>query len=193
MNNDRRRARHERNLGDNPACAICGCTNTIVLERIEPEILLAQAKQGKAARLCKKSVKVCALCGCTNADLMATIVPATLLALVETARAGQFILFCKTHWNLISGKGAIECHHIVGRNNHACLTVPLCGNDHAQETERLRVAGVSMKRARTTNERLASALRAQAEFFSSLAQAHLFWADELLAESRPSPDSGEQK
>lgn len=119
MNNDRRRAIHERRLGDNPACAICGCTNTIVLERIEPAIFLALAKQErvKSAGVPNANEKACAFCGCTNADLLASIEPATLLALVEKARGGQFIILCKTHCNVISGKGAIEHHHTVGRRN----------------------------------------------------------------------------
>jgi len=39
-----------------------------------------------------------------------------------------------------------------------------------------------MQRAQNTQERLASMLRALAEFFSSLAQVFLSWARELLAE-----------
>lgn len=195
MNNDRRRAIHERNLGDDPECAICGYANTIVLERVEPAIFLALARQERANPSGGHNIndKACALCGCTNADLLADIEPNTLLALVEKARSGQFIILCKTHCNVISGKGAIEDHHTVGRKNHPQLVVSLCGNHHAAETERLRAAGVSMQRARSAHERLASMLRAVAEFLLSLAQAFLSWADELLAESCPSPAKGEPK
>ena len=195
MNNDRRRARHERHLGENPECEICGCKNTIVLERMEPAIFLRLARRERTRPRGGDDTDetACAFCGCTNAEILASIEPDTLVALVAKARGGQAIILCKTHCNVITGRGAIEDHHVGTSTNQPDVTIPLGGNHHAEETEKLRCAGVSMKRARTTNERLASALRAQAEFFSSLAQAHLLWADELLAESRPSPDSGEQK
>lgn len=39
----------------------------------------------------------------------------------------------------------LEEHHVAGRANDAALTVTNCRNCHAENTERLRVGGVSME------------------------------------------------
>ena len=126
MNNDRRRAIHERHLGENPECGICGCKNTVVLERMEPSIFLALARRQRTKAFVGDHFDetACAFCGCTNADILANIEPDTLVALVAKARGGQFIILCKTHCNVISGRGAIEDHHVVGRRNQAELDCP---------------------------------------------------------------------
>lgn len=47
---------------------------------------------------------------------------------------------------IVTGKTrtVIEQHHVAGRTAVPAVTVPLCRNHHAEQTERLRVLGVPM-------------------------------------------------
>ena len=77
-------------------------------------------------------------------------------------------------------RALIEQHHVVNRVNESTLTVPLCRNCHAKETEQLRAAGVPNHPAPTLLERLAGILRALGLFFRSLGDACVHYADLLL-------------
>jgi hypothetical protein len=58
----------------------------------------------------------------------------------------------------------IEQHHVAGRNHVLWFTLPLCVGHHREITRRLQAAGVEMRRARTTTERIARAQQAVAVF-----------------------------
>lgn len=74
-----------------------------------------------------------------------------------------------------------QAHHVVGDVNDPDLTVPVCLNCHAKETERQRGYGVNLHRdrMRTLPETLISILRALAAFFHSLGERLAYWAEEL--------------
>src|SRR5260370_38406296 len=80
-------------------------------------------------------------------------------------------------------RSLLEQHHVLGEANTPELTVPLCRNCHAVETEGLRDLGVELRHGqqRQLPEVLVSALRALGRFFSMLGQQLLAWAEELAA------------
>ena len=80
-------------------------------------------------------------------------------------------------------KTLLEAHHIVGKANDATLTVALCRNCHAIQTERLRQSGVSMDAPTSPVERYAATLRGLAVLFTDLAPRLHAMADELEAVS----------
>lgn len=71
----------------------------------------------------------------------------------------------------------LEAHHAFGRYNDSETYVALCKNDHARETENLRVAGVSMSEPASLLARLAAILGAVAAFLRSLARVLASWAE----------------
>jgi hypothetical protein len=62
-----------------------------------------------------------------------------------------------------------EEHHVVGRNNDAGLTAPLCITHHREQHERLRESGASMKAADNRLDWMISVLLALGTFFHALA------------------------
>jgi hypothetical protein len=82
---------------------------------------------------------------------------------------------------IVAKRTLLEQHHVVGEANADGLTVPLCRNCHAVETERLRDHGVELERdrGRSLPEVILSILRALASFFRSLAESFDRWADQV--------------
>ena len=74
----------------------------------------------------------------------------------------------------------IEQHHVLNRAYESAITVPVCRNCHAKETEQLRAAGVPNQPAPTLLERFVAFLRALGLFFQSLADACVRYANLLL-------------
>jgi len=72
-----------------------------------------------------------------------------------------------------------EEHHVVGRNNDADLTAPLCVAHHRELHERLRESGASMKAADNPLDWIISVLRALGTFLYSLADACFQWVEVL--------------
>jgi hypothetical protein len=68
-------------------------------------------------------------------------------------------------------KELLEKHHPGGKNHQPNLTIPLCRNCHAECTENLLRAGVSMRRAVSERESIALSLEAEALFFEDYAKA----------------------
>ncbi len=75
--------------------------------------------------------------------------------------------------------GLLEQHHVAGKAHDRNLTVPLCANCHALQTEKLRQANVSMQPVADTKTRIATCLRAVAIFLMDLAASHVAWAKQL--------------
>jgi ribosomal protein L34E len=73
----------------------------------------------------------------------------------------------------------IEMHHVAGRKHDPDFTIPLCQSCHAQATEILRRAGVDMRHASNSVERVRRALKATAVFLRMLAEALWRWAESL--------------
>jgi hypothetical protein len=77
----------------------------------------------------------------------------------------------------------LEQHHVLGDANASELTVPLCLNCHAIETEAMRDGGVELRHGqeRQLPDVLVSVLRSLGRFFTMLGQRLLEWADQLTA------------
>jgi hypothetical protein len=73
----------------------------------------------------------------------------------------------------------LEAHHVVGHATDEALTVPLCRNCHAVETEGLRVVGASMAPPPTLLHQLVNVLRALGQFLTSVGRKLLQWAELL--------------
>ena len=71
------------------------------------------------------------------------------------------------------GRSVLEQHHVLGAAHAPSVTVPLCRNCHAIETERMRDAGISLERdhGRAVVEVIEIVLRAQALYLRSHAEA----------------------
>ena len=65
----------------------------------------------------------------------------------------------------------LEQHHPLGKSNDPDLTVPLCLNCHAEVTERLRQAGVSMDRQKQPISFASHVFRAFSVHFRLLSEA----------------------
>jgi hypothetical protein len=78
-----------------------------------------------------------------------------------------------------AGRTLLELHHVVGHATDEALTVPLCRNCHAVETEGLRNVGASMAQPATLLHRIVNVLRALGEFLSSVGRKLLAWAEHL--------------
>ena len=93
---------------------------------------------------------VCLLCGYSD-----------LVALVRVS----------PDWLMAHGvpRSLLEEHHLAGRKHDPELTVPLCRNCHAEATEGLLRAGVSMRPEPNPIARVALQLDAQAIFHEALA------------------------
>jgi len=78
----------------------------------------------------------------------------------------------------------IEQHHVAGRNHDPELTVPLCQSCHAQATEMQLRAGIEMRSASDSVERVRRALKGTAVFLWMLAEAMWRWADSLNQSSK---------
>lgn len=100
--------------------------------------LANEARRGRREQLLGEN-PVCLLCGVANIDCL-TPTPRSIL----------------------------EAHHVVGRENDATLTVPLCRNCHAEVTEGYRDAGVSLKRPPTQLHRIVAVLRALGVLLTAL-------------------------
>lgn len=83
---------------------------------------------------------------------------------------------------LLANRSLLEAHHVLGEANAGELTVPLCRNCHAVETEGMRDAGVEQEhRPRQLPELVVSVLRALGVFFRSLGEHLLECAERLAA------------
>jgi hypothetical protein len=83
---------------------------------------------------------------------------------------------------LLANRSLLERHHVVGAANADELTVPLCRNCHAIQTEGMRDVGVDLRhQARQLPELVVSVLRALGVFFRSLGDHLLDWAERLAA------------
>ena len=76
-------------------------------------------------------------------------------------------------------KKLLEDHHINGRKHDPKLKIPLCRNCHAECSEGVLRAGVSMRFERNQRERMALSLEAQAAFFEDFAKAQQRLADQV--------------
>jgi hypothetical protein len=86
-----------------------------------------------------------------------------------------------------------EKHHIVLWRNDWGLTVILCLNCHAEQTERARDRGLLMQKPETVGEKIAAMLRLLKLFLHSLADAVGRWADELEVESKKGGNHGSER
>jgi hypothetical protein len=75
-----------------------------------------------------------------------------------------------------------EKHHIVLWRNDWGLTVILCRNCHAEQTETARDEGLLMQKPKTCQDKIVTMLRLLKVFLLSLADAVGRWADELAAD-----------
>jgi hypothetical protein len=80
-------------------------------------------------------------------------------------------------------RATLESHHVLGRAHQADLTVVLCRNCHAIQTERMRDGGVALERDPSLSvlETVVAVLRALAVFLRSLAVSLEDWATRLAA------------
>ena len=76
-------------------------------------------------------------------------------------------------------RSLLEKHHLVGRKHDPELTVPLCRNCHAEATEGLLKAVVSMRPEPDPARRIALMLDALAVFREEEAEALRRWAELL--------------
>ena len=95
---------------------------------------------------------------------------------------GHVILVTK-QWLRANGvpKKLLEDHHPSGRNHDAELRIPLCRNCHGECTEGLLRANVRMRRTRSSRERFALMLEAQAAFLENFAKAQRRNAERIRA------------
>lgn len=112
--------------------------------------LANEARRGRREQLLGEN-PACLLCGVANIDCL-TPTPRSIL----------------------------EAHHVVGRENDATLTVPLCRNCHAEVTEGYRDAGVSLKRPPTLLHKLAAILRALGALLTAIGGRLSAWAEALV-------------
>ena len=83
---------------------------------------------------------------------------------------------------LMVERSLLEAHHVVGEAYAGELTVPLCRNCHAVETEGMRDLGIDLQRQpRQLPDTLVQVLRSLGRFFTMLGQRLLEWADQLAA------------
>jgi hypothetical protein len=78
-------------------------------------------------------------------------------------------------------RSLLHHHHVPGRVYADELTVPLCQNCHAVETQAQHDLAVDLRGAARLPERLVSVLRALGVFFQRLGARLLVWADQLAA------------
>ena len=83
-------------------------------------------------------------------------------------------------------RALLERHHPGGESNDPDLTVVVCRNCHALNTEGQLVLDVELEHdpSRSMPEQLIAVLRGLAVFFDLLARQLLYWAEQLAAHVR---------
>ncbi len=90
-----------------------------------------------------------------------------------------FCPYCNPIALMMIDKTLLEEHHVVGANHNDAMRVPVCRNCHAELTAGYLDHGVSMRKQKSTPERLAEVNRALEVFHRAASATHGNSATEL--------------